>query len=184
MRVSVLISVVILMFSPLSMAGEGEAVDKEKLKHIVDGWTTGTWEPLVIRVRGEGGWNISDDEEKPAVAKKNDDYSLTFYEAGGEPMWVLDFSSGYYDVKSYDKEKKKFGETYRASFVSYELNGPDDFSFLIMWDEPAKDGSKRYSEGTSLGAYKSWSGFKLDSKGGRNYNFSNIFTIKATSATP
>lgn len=175
MRASILISLLFLCVSSLSSAGE--VIDKEKLKYIVDGWSSGSWEPVVIRNKSEKEWITSTDEPS-GIVKKNGPYSLTFYEESGEPSFKIDLSSGDYVVTNYNKEKKKFDKVTRAFFVSYDLNAPDNFTFLVVWENASENGIRSYSEGTRIGPYKSWSGFEIDSKGGRKYKYSNIFSAK------
>ncbi|WP_237068563.1 hypothetical protein [Microbulbifer guangxiensis] len=175
MRASILISLLFVCVSSLSSASE--AVDKEKLKYIIDGWSAGSWDPVVIRYRKENGW-VTSPEEQPASVKKDGPYGLTFYNSNGEPEFKIDLSSGYYVTTSYNKEKKIFDKTSLASFVSYDLKAPDNFTFLVAWEDASEDGSKSYSEGTRIGPYKSWSGFNIDSEGGRKYKYSNIFNAE------
>lgn len=177
MRASILISLLFMFTSTLSSAGE--AVDKEKLKYIVDGWSSASWDPVVIRNRNENGWTTSSDEQ-PGSVKKSGPYSLTFYDSKGEPTFKIDLSSGQYVTTRYNKEKKTFDKARRASFVSYDINAPDDFTFLVMWEDSSKEDNNRFSEGTRIGQYISWSGFQIDSEGGRIYKHSNVFNAEGS----
>ncbi|GMG86121.1 hypothetical protein [Biformimicrobium ophioploci] len=168
--------ILFLLICVSSLSNAGEVTDKEKLKYIIDGWASGAWEPVVIRNRDENGWKTEIDSQ--AIVKKSGPYSLTFYEVSGEPSFKVDLSSGDYVASNYDKQKKAFGKASRASFVSADLNSPEDFTFLLLWEETSEGGAKQYSEGSRIGPFKSWSGFEIDSEGGRKYKFSNVFNAQ------